>query len=353
MTFLYLGMMVVLMFWGQRLQLYVSLRDVGNALSRLKMMRDEARRSAVENVKRLGKPEKDPTPYIDRYIEYVFIPPVSMDPAGIVPKYDHLIGVSEDRVKDEVKAIAPAATESQQFNIQNLLEVAQVLNTYYRVIRHYYLFGKKTNSYFLIVQIQAILPLIMQEAEAMLGAVHAFAFGHPIGDGAGALVAARFMHGSDVKKVARETVCSEVDYEGRRLLVIKSKGPGGNVGWPGDAVSSILKRRKGIGMVLMVDAGLKLEGEKSGEIFEGIGAAIGGIGTEKFKIEETTAKKKVPLYGVIIKMSEKEALTPLTEEISSGVEQAVQRVKDLVKEKTKVGDTIMLVGVGNTMGVGQ
>jgi hypothetical protein len=221
------------------------------------------------------------------------------------------------------------------------------------VIRHYYLFGKKSASYFLIVQIQMILPELMREAEAYLGAVHAFTFGHPVGDGAGALVAARMMHGHEVRDIARDTVYGETDYDGRRVLVIKSRGPGGTVGRPGDAVDIILKKRKNLKSVLMVDAGLKLEGEKSGEVFEGIGAAIGGIGTEKFKIEEAVTKKKLPLYGVIIKMSSQEAVGPITKEIMAGVDAAVERVKELIKEGTKVGDMVLLIGVGNTMGIAQ
>ena len=35
----------------------------------------------------------------------------------------------------------------------------------------------------------------------------------------------------------------------------------------------------------MIDAAGKYEGEKSGETSEGIGAAIGGIGSEAFEIE--------------------------------------------------------------------
>ena len=35
----------------------------------------------------------------------------------------------------------------------------------------------------------------------------------------------------------------------------------------------------------MIDAALKMEGEESASIAQGFGAAIGGIGTEKFQIE--------------------------------------------------------------------
>ena len=43
-------------------------------------------------------------------------------------------------------------------------------------------------------------------------------------------------------------------------------------------------------MVIMIDAGLKLEGELVGEVSEGIGAAIGGPGVDAYKIEEKSGR---------------------------------------------------------------
>ena len=37
-------------------------------------------------------------------------------------------------------------------------------------------------------------------------------------------------------------------------------------------------------MIITIDAALKLEGEDTGEVAEGIGAAIGGPGIERYKI---------------------------------------------------------------------
>ena len=36
----------------------------------------------------------------------------------------------------------------------------------------------------------------------------------------------------------------------------------------------------------MIDAALKMEGDKTGSVVIGVGAAIGGIGVEKYKIEQ-------------------------------------------------------------------
>ena len=49
-------------------------------------------------------------------------------------------------------------------------------------------------------------------------------------------------------------------------------------------------------MLIMVDAAGKLEGEDVGEIAEGVGAAIGGPGVEKYKIERAAIENNIPLF---------------------------------------------------------
>ena len=55
-----------------------------------------------------------------------------------------------------------------------------------------------------------------------------------------------------------------------------------------------------ISMLITIDAALKLEGENNGEIAQRIGAANGGIGIEKFRIEEAATKYKIPMYAVVV-----------------------------------------------------
>ena len=98
-----------------------------------------------------------------------------------------------------------------------------------------------------IMQIQMQLPLIMQMAEAYSAVITAFAEGQPIGDDAGALVAAKLMHGHTSRTIEKETVVAETQFDGRRLLVLKAKGPGSTVGKPGKGnvvISSGRKRRR-------------------------------------------------------------------------------------------------------------
>ena len=103
----------------------------------------------------------------------------------------------------------------------------------------------------------------------------------------------------------------------------------------------------------MIDAALKLEGEKPGEVAEGVGAAIGGPGVEQFKIEEAIVKHKIPLNAVIVKQDLGDAVSPMRKEIFEAADPVIERIKRLILERTKEGDNIIIAGIGNTIGIGQ
>lgn len=354
LTIVFYVFFFVFLFYGQRFQIYIMLREVESSLYKLRYIRDEGRKIAIETLKEIGKPQTDPTARIDRFLDYFVIMPQGLDPAGIVWKLEHLLDVMDDRYKDEVKLMAPAADATQANNLENALGAAMGLNYIYKVIRHFYLLGKKTMSLYVIMQIQMQLPLIMKEAEAYSSALKAWANGQPIGDGAGALVAAKLMHGYETRKVPKDNVVATVPIEGRTAYVIKAEGPGGNVGKTGDAVKTIIDENEGkISTIVMIDAALKLEGEGVGEVVEGVGAAIGGPGVDQFKIEESIQKYKIPINAVEIKQDIGDALSPMRKEIFDAADKAIERIKQVILERTKEGDKVIIVGVGNTVGIGQ
>lgn len=354
LNILFYVVFVVFIFYGQRIQMYVMLREVEVSLYKLKFIKEEGRKTAVETIKEIGKPPTDPTDRVDRFLEYFTIGPQSLDPAGVVWKLEHILDVRDTRFKDEVKSMAPASDETQVNNLENTLEAASALNFIYKVIRHFYLLGKKTLSLYVIMQIQMILPLVMREAEAYASALKAFAYGQPIGDGAGALVAAKLMHGKETRKIAKDCVVATVPYENRTAYVLKAEGPGGNVGKPGDAIKAVIEENEGkITTVIMIDAALKLEGEELGEVAEGVGAAIGGPGVDQYKIEDSLVKYHIPINAVVIKEDVGDAVSPMRKEVFDSVDKALERVKQVVLEKTKEGDKVIIAGIGNTIGIGQ
>ena len=352
--FIFLAIFVVFMFYGQRFQMMIMVREVESSLFRLKLIRDEARKIAINNVKETGKSEGDPTGQIDRFLEYFAISPVDLDPSGVIWRLEHLLDVRDVRFKDDVKLMAPQADETQINNLENMLEATLALNIIYKVIRHFYLLGKKTLSLYIIMQLQMILPLIMREAEAYASAQKAFTLGQPIGDGAGALVAAKLMQGYEKTKVEKDVVVAQVPIEGRTAYVLKAEGPGGNVGKPGEAIKQIIEQNEGkISLAIVIDAGMKLEGEKVGEVSEGIGVAIGGPEVDKYKVEEAALKHKVPINAIIIKEDIGDAVSPMRKEIVDAIDGVIERVKRLILERTKTGDSIIIAGIGNTIGIGQ
>jgi len=352
--FLSMIFFVFILFYGQKLQTRMMMRDVESSLFKLKFIKEEGRKMAIETLKEVGKSTVDIAPRVDRCLDYFTISPQSMDPAGIVAKLDHILDVRDQRIKDDVKLIAPQCEGAQLNNMENTLEAAMALNYIYKIVRHFYIQGKKTMSLYIIMQLQMILPLVMKEAEAYSAALKAFSLGQPIGDSVGPLIASRLMLGQEVRKVPKDCVAATVPFEGRTAIVMKAEGPGGNCGKPGDAIETIIEEHEGkIAMLIMIDAGLKLEGEDVGEVSEGIGSAIGGPGVDAYKIEEKLVKYKIPINAVIIKEDIGDAVSPMRKEIHEAADKAIERVRELVVERTKEGDTLIIFGVGNSIGIGQ
>jgi hypothetical protein len=350
----WVGFFVLYMFYGQRLQVKIMLREIESSLFRLKLMRDRGRSIAISAIKELGNPAQDLEARVDRILEHLTFLPVSLDPSGIIKKIEHITDVRDFRFKEEVRLMLPEADETEVNNVTNMLEVALVLNQVYKIVRHFYLTGKKTSSFYVILQLQMILPQVMKESQAHATALRAFTLAQPIGDGVGALVAAKLMYGIEEREIARDTVLSEVQIEGRTAFVLKAKGPGGNVGKPGEAVRQILEEKEGkISRIILVDAAQRLEGEKSGEVVEATGVAIGGTGVERYKVEEVATKYKIPFNAILIKESIGDVISTMRKEISDSVEEVIGRIKRIVRESTKEGDCIVIAGVGNTIGIAQ
>jgi len=351
---LWLAFFVLYMLYGQRLQVKVMLKEIEGSLFRLKLMRDRGREIAISTIKKMSGGNNDPTERVDRILEHIYIPPVDLDPSGIMRRLEHLIDVRDFRFKDEVKLMVPNADETQINNLSNMLEAALALNQIYKFVRHFYLMGKKTSSFYIILQLQMILPQIMKESQAFASALTAFIAGQPIGDGIGPLVAARLMHRNKEYEIARDTVVSEVPMEGRMAYVLKAKGPGGNVGKPGEAIRQILEEKEGkVARIIVIDAAQKLEGEKPGEVVEGTGVAIGGPGVDKYKVEEIATKYKVPINAILIKEGIEDVVSAMRKEIANSVEEVIKRINRIIRETTKEGDQIIIAGIGNTIGIAQ
>lgn len=342
---------------GQRLQLINVLRDIDRKLFRLKLMRDDVRQRTISALKQAGTDltDEELEKRLDAILDYFYIPPESMDPAGVVYKLEHILEIGENRFEDQVAALVKTDDLHRVKTLTNLVEVARAMNLIYRIVRHYYLLGRKTSNYFLAIQVQMMMPMILELAEAYRQASFAFYNGQPIGDGAGVLVAAKLAR--EIKAVTvdesiKDTTVMLGEWEGRKVYIVRAKGPGGTVGRPGEAVKKVIEMEGKVDTVITIDAALKLEGEETGKIAEGAGVAIGGPGIDKFKIETIAKEKNVSLYAIAIFQSIAEAITPMRESISKATEQALEKVKEIIRKYVPERGVVIVAGIGNTVGIG-
>jgi hypothetical protein len=344
----------VLMIYGQKLQSWMILNDISKSLAKLKTMKEISRREAIDYIKTSVKPSIDPSEKIDNFLEYFTIMPVDLDPNGIIGKLDHVMRIKDERIRSEIKRMADGITDTHASRVENILEAATALNMIFKVVRHFYLMGKRTTNMFVLVQLQMVMPLLLQEAEALQNGISAFKNGQPIGDSIGPMVVGKMMIGKEKKLIARETLYTEDQYQGRKLYLLKAEGPGGAVGRPGEGIQRLAgEMGLKIDVIIMIDAALKLEGEKTGAVAEGIGAAIGGIGVERYQIEDIATRFNIPVYAVIVKESIQDAISIMRKEISDSFDKVSNTVFKVIEDKTCLGQSILVVGVGNTLGVAQ
>ncbi|MCX8179162.1 MAG: DUF1512 domain-containing protein [Candidatus Aenigmarchaeota archaeon] len=303
-----------------------------------------------EVLKKLKNVDKKTRKSIKRFLEFYAIPPVSLDPFGLVKKYDHIITLEKKRFKYFVSQIAPHASEEERANIVMGLSGAIELNMLRKVVRHYVETIKKTKNFSLIFIVQLQLPFIERIAKSLLKGTEALTNGWPIGDGIGPYVAAKLAENEKVYEIDEETVSVRKKYKSRELIIIKAKGPGGRTGNPGKALKKIIEKEK-IAKIITIDAAAKLEGERTGEVAEGVGVAMGGIGVERYEIEEIAVNNNIPLDSIIIKMGQEEAIMPMAKSILDASNEAIELVYEAI-DRTEEKGKIVIIGVGNTCGIG-
>ncbi|MFX1312567.1 MAG: DUF1512 family protein [Promethearchaeota archaeon] len=358
---LWFVLIFISIFYGQKIQGWKAARDIQEALEKLKKWNDECKEILMNNFKEFAdqkKTQKDLMLQLEDFITFVTIEPVSLDPYGIIPKFDHVVDVRDYRFKEEVANLAPKADTVQKYNLENLLEATMAIDFIYRLIRHYLILGKKSKSMILLLQISMQLGLILTMAKAYYHAAKAFAEGSPIGDGLGPLVVASFIREVsneeiEANELIKDTIVQEVIFEDRTIYVVRAKGPGGSVGKPGKVIKKLIEEHgDNISRIIMIDAGLKLTGDKTGSIMVGVGAAIGGIGIEKYFIEESSTGKSIPIDALICKESLEDAITTMKRPITQSVPNFVEKIKMAIRKRTEKGTKVILAGIGNTIGIG-
>lgn len=338
--FLYPKLMVMQVIWKLE-------KDV----EELQRMTDESVQLLAENMQ--SSPDKELVGDIDHFLDFFVSPPIDIDPQGLVPKMDKMIKEQFDTFDRFVEEHSELDDEVQNENLKAALVNTVGQNQITKIVRHFLGLIKKYRNPQIAMLIQMQIPMIKEIARAINRSVENLANGEPVGDGVGPLAAARLIGHKKYEEVGdTDMVYATRKIGNRDAVIVKAKGPGANIGYPGDALLELIEEHDPA-RIITIDAASKLEGEETGTVAEGVGFAMNPQlgGPQRYEVEEVAAEKEIPLEGVIVKMSSEESLYNMKEEIY----EAVPQVVDIVEDHTQLvgaDETVIIVGVGNTCGVG-
>ncbi len=332
-----------------RLMLSQIMWKLERTAEQLEIMSDKSKKFLTKEITK--KPTQKVKDSIDRFFEFFVIDPVNLDPYGIVKKMELVVQNEKERFRYFTDQVAPNMDGEKKANIQMGFAGGIELHMIAKIVRHYVELIRQTKSYQIALILQMQLPLVERIAKAMYAGTRSLAKGEPVGDSLGPLVVAKMIDGKKTKTIEEDVKMATMEMDGRDSFLIKAKGPGGRLGRPGKAVEALVKTNK-ISRIITIDAASKLEGEKTGSIAEGVGVAMGGPGVEKSFIEDVAVRNNIPLDSIIVKMKPEEAIMPMRKSIKDAVPEVINTVKENLK-RAKPGDKVIIVGVGNTSGVGE
>ncbi|MHA1618861.1 MAG: DUF1512 family protein [Promethearchaeota archaeon] len=359
---MFMIMMFISIFYSSKIRGWKASRSIKDGLEELNQWNTETKQLTVAKFKEYCNESQTPQEIekkITEFLNFVTITPVNLDTNGIIPKIEHILNNREAKYTNEVKDLAVTANPAQVHNLGKLLQVAAAVHMIHRLLLHYFILGKKLKSITFLQQVEVQIPLLRVMAEAYMSASKSFAEGSPIGDALGPLVVAKFVReitqndSTAYEEISDDTILQKATFEGRTLYFIRAKGPGGTVGKPGTAIQKVLERHPdGIVRIITVDAGIKMEGDRTGAIVSGVGAAIGGFGVEKSKIEDVATKNQVPMDALICRQSLKDAIVTMNKPILDSVPSIIEKAKAIIRRTTEENQSIIVAGIGNTIGIG-
>ncbi len=307
---------------------------------------EEMSSKAVKMVWKKTK-NKDSLKRIARFMDFMVIEPSNLDPYGIVKRIDHIIRTSDKRFEEFSKQVGRGLDERDVKRINYGLRGAMSVHQIAKVMRHYVELVKKYKNLQIALIIQMQLPIIESIIKSEFEGTKAFLEGVPVGDSIGPMIAASHM--KKPKEIKTNVVYDKTNIMGRNVIFLKARGPEPELGRVDEALVELLKKHK-ISRVLTIDAGAKLEGERTGSVAEGVGFAMGGIG-EREIIERVLVEKKIPIDSIVVKMGITEAIKPMTKATFNARKEVEEYIKESVF-RVKKGGTMVVIGVGNSVGVG-
>lgn len=334
----------VFIFLYPRLMLSQLIYKIEQSCRKMEQMSESANAMVARKI--TSAPSAELKNKISAFSDFFVVEPSTIDPYGVVQRLDVLVRQMEWRFEEFVNDVANDKDAKERQELNYGLRAAMSLRQIAKIVRHNVELAKKFKNLQIAMILQMQLPIIEKIAESELKGTEAFVKGLPVGDSIGPLVAANLME--KPKFIAEDVVMDTTTIAGRTCFVMKATGPSPHLGRIDEALQAVMRKHR-IERVITIDAALKLEGEKSGSVCEGVGFAMGGFQREL--IERTLLPKKIPLDSVVVKVGLMEAITPMKKEIYDAVPNVRTYVETAAKRVRK-GGKVIIIGVGNSSGIG-
>ncbi len=208
---IFLIMIAVLNIYGSRLQVQMWMNQIARALTQLQQLTKEASNTFLQEASKLGGDGESAKQVLEEVKGFFTIQPVTLDPTGAIRRLENILDNAKDMLDRFVERAAPKADKVKKANLRDQLQGVIVLDLIFRIVRHFYLLGKKTQNWIYIAQVQMQLPEIMRIARAYWRSSAAFQKGVPVGDSVGPLVALRLIGDSPIQELAEDVVVGETE----------------------------------------------------------------------------------------------------------------------------------------------
>jgi len=249
----------VFIFFMQKILLYQMIAKLEKSAEDLEAMVATARKKITKKCITHGAKKEATDEQLQRFSNFFVVPPVDVDPFGILNKIEHLLDVSEERFIEAANEIIKTDDKELVADISMSLKGLIGLNQLAKIVRNAVEMAKKMNNFQLALIIQMQLPMLEKIAKGELEGTKAFLERYPIGDAIGPYVVASLTEKKG-REVAEGMVASTGVLYGRKVILVKAMGPGARVGKPGTALERIMSANK-VTRVITIDAGSKMEGE--------------------------------------------------------------------------------------------
>jgi hypothetical protein len=326
--------------------LYLELRKVRKRVREVSGMIKETR-TLVMSLFDDKLTEEEKSEGYDKVMDHFVIAPIETDPSEVMSRLEYLLNTGDETLEKLVEPLSPDGDSVKVENLKQMFWESIKLNRIYKILRETYLSSKKSRSLEMMIQSTMNLSLLIRDARIRFKAVKAYLDPPPIGNGIAPLAASKLIEDSRFR-VKDGVVISERKYKGRDIVIIKPKGPGARMRNLGRVAEAKIMDEKKVAGVIVISAQVKLEGEKSATITPATGVAF-ILEPDKYRLEELSSQRKIPLISIIVKMSEEEYHTKMTDEIRNTIPKIIEKFEDIIGHLDE--GKVIVIGSGNTMSI--